>query len=201
MSRLAPIATSLALLLSACAHRPHERVILLPTPEGGSSGALLVTSTQAAQPQLLLAEPYAQADASTTTLTLSRSDAQTVLRDYGGLLAMQPMRPRSFSVSFANNAQDLTPATLPVLAEVAAALAEQAAGELIVIGHTDRVGSVDANDKLSLVRAASVRELLIKQGVAAPRITTAGRGEREPLVPTADEQAEARNRRVEIKLR
>jgi outer membrane protein OmpA-like peptidoglycan-associated protein len=38
-------------------------------------------------------------------------------------------------------------------------------------------------------------------GIAADRIRVAGRGEREPLVPTADEVAEARNRRVEINVR
>jgi len=41
----------------------------------------------------------------------------------------------------------------------------------------------------------------VKAGVAADRISVAGRGEREPLVPTADEVAEPRNRRVEINVR
>jgi outer membrane protein OmpA-like peptidoglycan-associated protein len=41
----------------------------------------------------------------------------------------------------------------------------------------------------------------VRRGIAPDRITTAGRGEREPLVPTADEVAEPRNRRVEISVR
>jgi outer membrane protein OmpA-like peptidoglycan-associated protein len=191
----------LTLLLAGCAQLPHERVILLPKPDGSGSGAVLVTKSAGGQAQLLLAEPYAQADASDSGLNLSRNNAATVQRDYGELLAMQPMRPRVFVVQFASNANQLTADTAPVLAEVRAALAGQAAGELIVIGHTDSVGTLEANDKLSLARAAGVRDLLIQQGVAARRISVAGRGEREPLVAGADETAEARNRRVEIKLR
>jgi len=129
------------------------------------------------------------------------SSAEAVQQTYGPLLAMQPQRPRSFIVNFRTNADGLTPETAPVLAEVRAALAAQAAGELIVIGHTDRVGGPEANDRLSLARAQTVRELLAAMGVARELISVAGRGEREPLVPTADEVAEARNRRVEIKLR
>lgn len=195
--RLVTLSTA-ALLLSACAQLSHERVILLPKPDGSGSGAVLV---QAGQGQLLLAEPYAQADATGPNLTLSRSDAASVQRDYGELLAMQPQRPRIFVVQFASNSNQLTAATVPVLAEVRAALGHQEAGELVVIGHTDSVGSMEANDKLSLARAASVRDLLVEQGVAAQAISIAGRGEREPLVASADETAEARNRRVEIKLR
>jgi outer membrane protein OmpA-like peptidoglycan-associated protein len=52
-----------------------------------------------------------------------------------------------------------------------------------------------------VVRAESVREILVAAGVNRSVISVAGRGEREPAVPTADEVAEARNRRVEIKIR
>ncbi|MBT9494568.1 MAG: OmpA family protein [Paucibacter sp.] len=195
------LTTTAALLLTACAQLPHERVILLPKPDGSGSGAVLVKKSAGGDGHLLLAEPYAQADATGSNLTLSRSDAATVQRDYGQLLAMQPPRPRIFVVQFASNSNRLTADTLPVLAEVRAALGRQEAGELVVIGHTDSVGTLEANDKLSLARAAGVRDLLIQQGVAAQAISIAGRGEREPLVASADERAEARNRRVEIKLR
>jgi outer membrane protein OmpA-like peptidoglycan-associated protein len=46
-----------------------------------------------------------------------------------------------------------------------------------------------------------MREILITGGISAEHIDVAGRGEREPLVQTADEVAEARNRRVEINVR
>ena len=71
----------------------------------------------------------------------------------------------------------------------------------MVIGHTDSVGGLEANDKLSRLRAETVRDILIAAGVPENKIEIAGRGEREPLVKTANEVAEAQNRRVEISVR
>jgi outer membrane protein OmpA-like peptidoglycan-associated protein len=73
--------------------------------------------------------------------------------------------------------------------------------EVLIIGHTDRVGSVAQNDALSLQRAERVREAVLRLGIAADRVQVSGRGEREPLVPTEDEVAEPRNRRVELTVR
>ena len=82
-----------------------------------------------------------------------------------------------------------------------AELKRRAVPDIVVIGHTDTIGALEWNDKLSLARAERVREALIAQGLPATRITAAGRGEREPLVTTADNVAEPRNRRVEVNVR
>ena len=73
--------------------------------------------------------------------------------------------------------------------------------DIVVVGHTDRVGSVADNDRLALRRADAFRKKLVQQGIPDDAIQAAGRGEREPLVSTADETPEARNRRVEILVR
>jgi outer membrane protein OmpA-like peptidoglycan-associated protein len=52
-----------------------------------------------------------------------------------------------------------------------------------------------------LKRAAAIRDLLVQTGIPRDAIEVVGRGEREPLVQTADGKAEERNRRVELKLR
>jgi outer membrane protein OmpA-like peptidoglycan-associated protein len=70
-----------------------------------------------------------------------------------------------------------------------------------VVGHTDRVGSLTYNDALSLRRAERVRTGFVQMGIPREQISVAGRGEREPIVPTEDEVAEPRNRRVEITVR
>ncbi len=70
-----------------------------------------------------------------------------------------------------------------------------------MIGHTDTVGGLTYNDKLSLARAERVREMLVALGLSAERIQAAGRGKRELLVNTDDNVSEPRNRRVEINVR
>ena len=70
-----------------------------------------------------------------------------------------------------------------------------------MVGHTDRQGTVEANDALSLRRAQAIADLLVAQGFAPELISARGRGEREPLVPTADEVVEPRNRRAEVIVR
>ena len=98
-------------------------------------------------------------------------------------------------------AAELPQAYLRLVGRERTALAALPAAEVVITGHTDRVGAVEANDRLSLARAEAVREILVAGGLARSAITVAGRGEREPAVATADEVAEARNRRVEIKIR
>ena len=70
-----------------------------------------------------------------------------------------------------------------------------------VTGHTDRVGTVQDNDRLSAERAETIRDVLIQHGLHANFVRAVGRGEREPLIPTPDEQDEPRNRRVEVIVR
>jgi outer membrane protein OmpA-like peptidoglycan-associated protein len=75
------------------------------------------------------------------------------------------------------------------------------APELVVTGHTDAVGDADSNDKLSLDRANSIRDILVEAGIPRDQIQTVGRGQREQLVSKKSGVPEPRNRRVEIKLR
>jgi outer membrane protein OmpA-like peptidoglycan-associated protein len=110
--------------------------------------------------------------------------------------------PVSYTVYFQTGSDtELTPESLPVLAQMKAALLERPAPEVTVIGHTDTVGSPAVNDALSLARASTVRDLLTASGLQATNLDIAGRGKRELLVPTADEVAEEKNRRVEINVR
>lgn len=193
------LGAALLLALLGC-QTPRERVILLPKADGSPSGVVTVQSKTGAK--LSLEQSYAQVDAGGAgELKPSQSNAETVQKEYGALLAMQPTKPRSFIVNFRSNSNELTAETAPTVVLVRDALTALNGGELVVIGHTDRVGAVEANDRLSLVRAETVRELLVRQGIPREKISVAGRGEREPLLATADEVAEARNRRVEIKLR
>lgn len=79
---------------------------------------------------------------------------------------------------------------------------QRVAAEILVIGHTDRVGSDADNEALSLQRAQVVaRQLQGPAGIHPKALETAGRGESDLLVPTADGVDEPRNRRVEVSIR
>jgi outer membrane protein OmpA-like peptidoglycan-associated protein len=84
---------------------------------------------------------------------------------------------------------------------VFAEIAKRPVPDVLVMGHTDTVGTNQVNDPLSQQRAEVIRAGLIRSGIAPENITAAGRGKRELLVPTADGVVEPRNRRVEIIVR
>ena len=70
--------------------------------------------------------------------------------------------------------------------------------ELLVVGHTDSVGSHDYNVSLSQRRADAAAAYLRAQGVPAARVRTSGKGETEPVAANDTEQGRAQNRRVEV---
>jgi outer membrane protein OmpA-like peptidoglycan-associated protein len=70
-----------------------------------------------------------------------------------------------------------------------------------VIGHTDTTGSAAGNFALGLKRAQMIQNLLVNEGLDASLIEVTSLGESDPLVRTADEVLEPRNRRVEISVR
>jgi outer membrane protein OmpA-like peptidoglycan-associated protein len=117
-------------------------------------------------------------------------------------IAALPPRPVSFLLYFVTGTDDLTEASKLELARMLEELRRREVADIVVIGHTDRVGNEQANDELSLARAERVKAEFVGQGIApVERIRAAGRGEREPLVPTENDVDEPLNRRVEINVR
>jgi len=111
---------------------------------------------------------------------------------------MAPMSPANYTVYFDFDKSVINPAGQEVINQVLSDASKHAPSSVSVTGHTDRAGPEDYNMALSLRRADAVRSALIAGGVAADKITVAGRGESEPAVPTADGVREPKNRRVEI---
>lgn len=103
----------------------------------------------------------------------------------------------SLHIHFRTASAELEPAATPVLEQLRAALAAQPEMRPQLLGHTDTQGGPAINNPLSARPAAAVREWLARHGVAAARITTDGRGEREPIADNANEAGRALNRRVE----
>ncbi len=176
-----------------------EMVVLLPGPDG-KVGALSVTHEGHQQ---TLDAPYATARVQRQGQLEDggRMAAEQVQQTFARALDAQPARPVRFILYFLGDSDEFTAESKPEIPKVLKEIAGHPSPEIIVVGHTDRVGSLTYNDALSLRRAERVRVQLEKIGIPSEQIRVAGRGEREPLVPTEDEVAEPRNRRVEITVR
>ena len=96
---------------------------------------------------------------------------------------------------------ELTPESQQVLARLLERAKTRTALDISVIGHTDTQGASAANQTLALERANAMAEQLRSLGLQDAVLVVESHGERNLLVPTADEVAEPRNRRVEITLR
>lgn len=102
---------------------------------------------------------------------------------------------------FDSNKADIRPESEQILD----VMAEQMNGDLpdtslVILGHTDSVGTDEDNTKLSIQRASVVMRELAKRGVNTEQMSTLGIGEAQPIATNANEKGRALNRRVEFLL-
>ena len=71
---------------------------------------------------------------------------------------------------------------------------------VIATGHTDSIGTVEYNKKLSLRRANAVKSYLVSRGIPADRIYVEGKGESQPVATNKTAAGRAENRRVEVEV-
>jgi OOP family OmpA-OmpF porin len=194
------LVVALALSVSACASKPRAVVVLLPEQDDGTVGRATVGNT-AGTVDLDEARDSTRVQrdrrpAAVTTMT----DAE-VQRMFGDALGALPPPPRRFVVNFRFQSDELTPESRALMPQILAVVRERSLATVVVTGHTDTMGAARVNHALGLKRAAAVRNQLIKAGLDASRIEVTSLGETDPLVPTKDEIAEPRNRRVDITVR
>src|SRR5512132_2672389 len=103
-----------------------------------------------------------------------------------------------FLVFFDWDKATLTAEARSIIASAADEYKKTGSTRLVATGHTDLSGSPQYNLRLSERRAEAVKAELVRLGVPAAVITTIGKGEEDPLVPTKDGVREAQNRHVEI---
>jgi outer membrane protein OmpA-like peptidoglycan-associated protein len=159
-------------------------------------------SVKSAQGETVIDRAYASATAiGTNAPVVGSSSPAQVAQTFGSTIKALPMKPVSYTLYFLEGRDEYTPESRQVIETILRELAKRPAANIAVIGHTDRVGALEYNDRLSLQRTERVRADFVKRGVAEHAISVAGRGEREPLIATADEVSEPRNRRVEVNIR
>jgi len=104
-----------------------------------------------------------------------------------------------YGIHFDFNKADLKSESEPTLAEIVKLLKDSPSLKLLVVGHTDNVGTFEFNQDLSQRRAAAVvKELTTKHGIASGRLTPHGASFISPVATNKTDEGKALNRRVEL---
>ena len=103
-------------------------------------------------------------------------------------------------VNFDFNKSNIRADARPILDEAISTLKAEGTITIVCEGHTDSVGGDDYNKRLSISRANSVRDYLVKGGVPSERITVEGFGESKPVASNDTDDGRAQNRRVELRV-
>lgn len=101
-------------------------------------------------------------------------------------------------ILFDFNSSTLKSAAKTNISNLVETLNKEPGTNILVIGHTDNIGTLAANQKVSESRAASVRAFAVEQGLNGSRIRTEGKNYSEPLASNDTDAGRAENRRVEI---
>ena len=84
------------------------------------------------------------------------------------------------------------------LRALAQSLDKYPGSDILVVGHTDAVGSAPYNLSLSERRSSAAADYLVLQGVSRTRVSTRGMGETDPIAANDTERGRELNRRVEV---
>ena len=103
-----------------------------------------------------------------------------------------------YGIYFDTGKSVVKPESTPSLEEITKLLKQNNGLALYVVGHTDNVGALDYNLKLSADRAEAVVKALVGKGIAASRLKGAGVGPYCPVASNRTEEGKAKNRRVEL---
>jgi OmpA-OmpF porin, OOP family len=167
---------------------------LLGGPTRGIRPVAPAASSDASAPQSAAAATPAPATAATPTRTAAA-------RPPAAATTTAPEPSVSLTVTFATGSAELTPEAIRTLEELGKALSspDLAGFRFRVEGHTDTVGAAPLNQSLSERRAAAVVQYLTSRfGIEPTRLQPVGMGESQPLVRTANDVNEPRNRRVQV---
>jgi outer membrane protein OmpA-like peptidoglycan-associated protein len=186
---------SIALIVVGCASR--GTVVLLPEKDGKPTSVVVRQDGK----ETVLDKPYAAVHDTAFGARPYTSTPEEVQAKFGAALASQPLRAVSFTLYFVEGKDEFTEESKRIVESVFSEIARRPVPDVVVIGHTDALGSDQLNDALAQQRAETVRVELIRRGIPPGSIQAFGRGKREPLYPTPDGVAEPRNRRVEIFVR
>lgn len=172
--------------------------------EDGAGGLLVYPPVKAKPVERALARigvvsepvPDRDGDGVADTLDLCPQSAAGERVDKVGCPAGKALQLQN--VTFQSGSSQLTDAARRELALHAEVLLQQPQLRLSVLGHTDSRGDAVVNQRLSQLRAESVKQYLLARGLAASRVEAEGRGETQPIADNATVEGRRLNRRVEL---
>ena len=182
-------------MVGACAS--SGTIVLLPEHDNRPAAV----AVRQGDKEIVLDQPYAAAKATSLGPRTYRSSAQEVESQFGSAIAAQPDRAATFTLYFVEGKDEFTAESKTVVDQILSEIAKRPVPDVLVVGHTDAVGSDPYNDALGQQRAETVRAAMIRLGIPPGDIRAISRGKRALAIPTADGVAEPRNRRVEIIVR
>lgn len=175
---------------------PHA--VSLVASAAGRTGFLHVTEVSRAEfPQ---AEPETEPDPAAPPAALVAAPSAP---DPGDLVTRLTETGRFVlaDLDFGTGSADLGPGPYASLATLAGWLSANPSARIVLVGHTDAEGSLDANTALSRRRAAAVADRLVGTHGASPaQIQSDGAGFLAPLATNLTEAGRTANRRVEVVL-
>mgnify|MGYP006371788405 FL=1 len=105
---------------------------------------------------------------------------------------------KSEQINFDFGKATISPSSYALLDKLANDLISSEGLKILLVGHTDNVGSAEQNQILSQARAEAVKQYFLKKGIPSTRIDTEGKGLQEPIESNSTDSGRAKNRRVQI---
>ena len=204
MKRSLAGALTLAIVLElavGCAMNKAEKGAIIGAGAGGAAGAVIGNATGSTVRGAIIGAAVGgvagavighQMDKQAQELAYDLPGA-TVQRVGEGIAVTFPE-----GLLFGFDSDQLMPAARDNLRTFAASLEKYPNTRTLIVGHTDSEGSAAYNMELSDRRAQSAANFVTAEGVDRARISTAGRGESEPIATNSTDAGRRQNRRVEI---
>ncbi len=184
--------------IAACGHK--NMVVLVPDSDG-SVGQIRVANTAGSVDINRAYQSTIVRDLKTAPGPPTQLDPAEVQDRFGKVMSNQPPPPVHFSLHFESDSVQLLPAYVKLFPEIVAAIQQRAPTRISVVGHSDTMGDKNYNLDLSMRRVMTVKQQLVDMGVDDTFMDVSSHGEENPQVKTADNVANAENRRVEVIVR
>ncbi|MCI5207750.1 MAG: OmpA family protein [Candidatus Electrothrix sp. ATG2] len=196
-----------ATLLFGCADQqritsssePNDLIVLIPD-QNGKVGEITI-SNRAGTTTLSRANESIQVTNNSIPHRTRVLTDRTVQKNFHDTLQAIPGTADHYILYFTSGTTQLTQESSTQLAAIINKIKERLPCQISIIGHTDTKANNEYNLALALRRATHVKNQLLAIGAPRKLLEVSSHGENDPMIPTADNVAEPKNRRVEIFIR